>query len=162
MSRTTMDSWYSRRFGITTPTPLPERVGAARMTNCCPESRTRSLPHLPTTIPLGNLWVGRLWLVGLGAKRDSPWRERRFLRKDGRTGGRENVERQVISVCARGPDRSQETIKNFVHWPISSLMEPDRTRVDGCVGLTGTDTTCRKRSLRCIHHIGAKVRNRDE
>ena len=51
-----MDSWYSRRLGMTTPTPLPDRVGAARMTNCWPERRIRSLPNLPTTIPLGEIF----------------------------------------------------------------------------------------------------------
>ena len=38
--------------GITTPTPLPERVGAARMTNCCPSRRSSFPANFPTTIPL--------------------------------------------------------------------------------------------------------------
>ena len=51
ISSTTVDSRYSSRFGTTTPTPLPDRVGAARIANCCPDSRS-SLPFMrPTTMP---------------------------------------------------------------------------------------------------------------
>ncbi|MCY1246009.1 hypothetical protein D9M72_592050 [compost metagenome] len=76
MSSTTTDSPYSSRLGMTTPTPLPERVGAARITNCWPLRRTSLPPKLPTTMPL-SVFLNRPCLArsAASAKRASPCRD---------------------------------------------------------------------------------------
>ena len=51
MSTTTALSCHASRFGTTTPTPLPLRVGALSITDCLPGSVRNLSRYLPTMIP---------------------------------------------------------------------------------------------------------------